>query len=264
MDTLWRVEASDTSGEATSVTVRNALKTLHRKVFGPVPRASSLNYAHDGLFTVHNADFMNDQHFQSAYRSGKLTGSWGNADLEWRLHVCLFFAAQAARLDGDFVECGTNRGGTATSILTYLADHEGFVGKTFYCFDTFQGLAPERSSAAEIEHYAGMYEDCYDEVAQHFAAFPQVQLVRGPIPDTLRGFQVGSISFLHIDMNSAEPERAAIDFFWPHLTSGAFVLLDDFGWESCIDQRTAFIQFASEANVGILWLPTGQGLLQKP
>ena len=69
---------------------------------------------------------MNDSRFKQAYEKAKETESWGGADIEWRIHVCLWVAAQGARLEGDFVECGTNRGGTATAIMTYLADDPNF------------------------------------------------------------------------------------------------------------------------------------------
>ena len=246
------------------MTPTNALKSIYRRVVGPVPRPSRLNYAHDGLFTVHNADFDLDDRFRRAYRAGKATGSWGDADLEWRVHVCLWLATQATRLDGDFVECGTNRGGTATAMLTYLDDDKRFTDKRLYCFDTFEGLASDRSSEAEMRQFEGKYKECYDEVSRHFEAFPQVRLIRGTIPETLEGFECDRVAFLHVDMNSAEPELAALEFFWPRLTSGAPVLLDDFAWQACGDQRRVIIEFARTHSVEILWLPTGQGVLQKP
>ena len=243
---------------------RNSLKALHRKVFGPVPRASNLTYAHDGLFTVHNADFVVDARFGRAYDAGKATGSWGDVDLEWRVHVCLWLATQAARLEGDFVECGTNRGGTATAILTYLADNPQFARKRFFCFDTFEGLSEEQSSVAELRHFKERYRDCFDDVQRHFAAFPQVRLVRGPIPNTLEGFECDRVAFLHLDMNSALPEIAALRFFWPRLSPGACVLFDDFAWQACTDQRVAVLEFAREHDLQVLWIPTGQGLIHKP
>ena len=234
------------------------------KIDDQVPLSLRFNYARDGLFTIHNTDFMNDLRFRQAYGKAKETGSWGGADIEWRVHVCLWLASQGAKLDGDFVECGTNRGGTATAILTYLAENQNFQKKTFYCLDTFEGLSAKYSSEAEIKNTSGHYKDCFPEVQKHFSNYPRVKLIQGVIPDVLDHFTPGKIAFLHIDLNSTIPEIAAAKYFWPHLVSGSYMLLDDFAWEVCREQREAFIDFAKTKQVEILWLPTGQGLIQKP
>ena len=244
--------------------VYTRLFRMYAKIHNQVPPSLKLNYAHDGLYTIHNADFMKELSFKHAYERAKETGSWGGLNIEWRVHICLWLASQGARLEGDFVECGTNRGGTATAILTYLADDRNFQKKTFYCFDTFAGLPEKYSSDKERKNTLGQYSDCFADVQKHFSDFPQVKLIKGAIPETLDHFVPGKIAFLHIDMNSVIPEIAAVRHFWPYLVSGAYMLLDDFAWDVCNEQREAFIDFARTQKVEILWLPTGQGLIQKP
>ena len=65
-------------------------------------------------------------------------------------------------------------------------------------------------------------------------------------------------------MNCAPPEVAALRFFWPRLTPGAFVLLDDYANRGRDEQRLAMDAVARELDVSICTLPTGQGLLMKP
>lgn len=65
-------------------------------------------------------------------------------------------------------------------------------------------------------------------------------------------------------MNCAPPEVAALRFFWPRLTPGAFVLLDDYANRGRDEQRRAMDEVAAEFGVKICTLPTGQGLLIKP
>ena len=65
-------------------------------------------------------------------------------------------------------------------------------------------------------------------------------------------------------MNISYPERMALQFFWPKLSSGAVVVLDDFGWRGFEEQRESITEFARIAGVEILTLPTGQGLIVKP
>lgn len=75
------------------------------------------SYAEDGLATIHNADFIQDPEFSRAYSLGLQTGSW--AGVRWRAHVYSWFALQAFQLEGDFVECGVNRGGFARMVFDY-------------------------------------------------------------------------------------------------------------------------------------------------
>lgn len=64
-------------------------------------------------------------------------------------------------------------------------------------------------------------------------------------------------------MNCAEPEIAAIEFFWPKLETGAIVVLDDYGLNGHINQKIAMDEFARSKGIKILTLPTGQGLIVK-
>ena len=71
------------------------------------------------------------------------------------------------------------------------------------------------------------------------------------------------ISYLSIDLNSAEAEHDCIEALWPKLSAGAIVLIDDYGWKSHRPQMLMWDQFAKEKDRSIANLPTGQGLLIK-
>src|SRR2546423_1277354 len=96
----------------------------------------------DGLMTTHNADFMHDARFAEAYRRGKATGSWGESELPWRVYVVCWAAEHALRRDGDFVECGVNRGGFARAIIEYT-QFTAQTARKFYLVDTFSGFPEE-------------------------------------------------------------------------------------------------------------------------
>jgi len=80
------------------------------------------------------------------------------------------------------------------------------------------------------------------------------------IPGTLGQVGAEKIAFLHLDLNSAEPEVAAIEFFWDRLVPGAMVLLDDYAYLGYHHQKEAMDRFARDRNIPIVSLPTGQGL----
>src|SRR5262249_38396400 len=100
-------------------------------------------------------------------------------------------------------------------------------------------------------------------VRGNFAEWPQATIIQGAVPQILESVAFGAVAFLHIDMNSAFPERCALDFFWKKLSPGAVVLLDDYVYLGHDSQRDALDAEAREKGVEILSLPTGQGLIVK-
>jgi hypothetical protein len=223
-----------------------------------------LTYNQDGLITIHNSDFMNDSRFAEAYKSGKQTGSWGSGDIHWRAYVACWAANKGKDLEGDFVECGVNRGGLAMTIMQYI--NFKTLPKKFYLLDTYCGLS-EKFISEEEKHLgisAGGYDECYEQVKITFRDYPNVEIIKGTVPDTLPQVKSQKVAYLSIDMNCMEPEIAAAEYFWDKMVRGAVMLLDDYGWRGHIMQKKAFDNFAASHNVQVLSLPTGQGIILKP
>jgi hypothetical protein len=222
-------------------------------------------FREDGLATIHNCDFVAQERFQAAYAAGASTGSWRGHELRWRAHVVCWAAEHALRLQGDFVECGVNRGGFARMIIEYVGG-TAFAGRSFSLLDTFNGFVEPQLSATEKQHLSGIYQypDCLAAVRQTFSAFPFVRIIPGPVPGTLPQVASSRVAFLSVDMNCVGPEIAAAEFFWPRLCPGAVILLDDYGFKDHLEQKLAFDRFAAERGVPLLSLPTGQGLILKP
>src|SRR5262245_14975014 len=73
-------------------------------------------YDWDGLATIHNHEFMVDPAFVKAYQRGLKSGG-AELHIYWRVHVALWAARAASRLDGDFIECGVNAGIVSSAIM---------------------------------------------------------------------------------------------------------------------------------------------------
>jgi hypothetical protein len=219
-----------------------------------------------------SVDFLTDPRFVAAYRRGmdsghhvvRERGSREDIHIEWRVHVVLWAAVQATRLRGDFVECGVNTGMYSLAICDYLDFNR--LDKSFWLFDTFDGIPEEQISARErelgrLEENAAWFSECYAIAQANFAPYPRAHLVRGKVPETLASVPIEDVAYLSLDMNVAEPEVAALEFFWEKLVPGAPVLLDDYGWLGYRPQKEAMDDFAARHGLEILTLPTGQGLL---
>lgn len=214
-----------------------------------------------------NLDAIFDGRFEDARMKAARLASKTDRPLNkmrWRAHVAVWAAEQALATEGDFVECGVEMGFLSHTICAYHT--QALQDRTFYLFDTFQGIPPSQTDAKEAERTQAInkrqnYQDTLVTVSERFSEYPFVKLVPGRLPDTLKDVALGKISYLSIDLNVAATEMAVIDALWPKLSPGAVVLLDDYAWAEHRAQKAAWDGFAASRGRPILSLPTGQGLL---
>ncbi len=236
---------------------------------GGQPMARTCSYNGSGLRCFgKTTDFLDDPRYRQAHARGWTGGGKKTRHIDdnrWIVHVALWAASQAARLAGDFVECGVDTGMMSLAICDWLDFNR--LDKDFWLFDTYSGIPDAQMTEAESNGIGGWhnreaYQECFADAVAHFAPWPRCRLVRGMVPDTLATFPADHrVAYLSIDMNIVLPEIATIEFFWDRLVPGALVLLDDYGWSTHIAQKTAFDAFARAHGTMVLNLPTGQGLI---
>lgn len=254
------------------MTLRSRLKQLFEKTGFTIYRLPDHGriYDRDGLRSLHNHEFLDDPEFQRAYARGERAGA--DYHWQWRVHIGLWAAHCASKLAGDFVECGVNRGFMSSAIMEYL-DWDR-TGRTFYLLDTFSGIDPRYITPEEADSGAmqrneqllqsGFYVKGVDAVRRNFAQWKNVRIIEGAIPETLSQIDSPRVAFLHLDMNCAPPEVAALEHLWGRLAPGAIVLFDDYAYDGYRPQKVALDALVRPWDVKIASLPTGQGLLLKP
>jgi hypothetical protein len=218
--------------------------------------------------------FLLDPKFIAAYRRGmdsghhicRPKGSAIDIHVEYRVYIECWAAQQGLHLEGDFVACGVNTGIMPLAICEYTEINK--TDKSFWLFDTYEGIPESQMSAAErdarVAENAAFYSDCYEIAVKNFAPYPRAKLIRGMVPDTLSKANIDRVAYLSIDMNIAYPERKAVEHFWPKLSPGAMVIMDDYAQAHYDAQRRSMDEFAASVGVTVLTLPTGQGLMMKP
>ena len=218
----------------------------------------SLTFAGDMLITFNrNMGFFEDARFMEAFDSNVRTPV--EKTLIWRLHVLCWNALNSLRVAGDFVECGVFQGFCSAVATRYL--DFGSRDRQWYLYDTFTGIPPDQlnpghQNPTDFEQ-PGLYEAC----RQRFAAYPNVHVSQGRVPEVLRERAPEKVAFMHLDMNSAAAEMGALEFFWERLVPGAAVVLDDYGWRGYRAQKLAEDPFFAARGRQVLELPTGQGLV---
>lgn len=175
-------------------------------------------------------------------------------------------------VQGDFVECGTWRGGHAI-IARGVFDSYGNNRKV-WIFDTFSGMSSPsefdldlngKSAATEFVKYAeNMPEDENDwrhagivEVKKNFTSLgleiDTVKFVQGMVEKTLLSNHLpGSIAVLRLDTDWYESTKIELEVLYPLLSPGGVLIIDDYGhWKGCrkavdeyfVDVQRPFLQY---------------------
>ncbi len=164
-------------------------------------------------------------------------------------------ARRAAKVPGDAAEVGVYKGGTAHLLSRALP------GKTLHLFDTFAGLpAP---GAADL-HAEGDFRAPLAEVRAFLEDAPGLAFHPGEFPASARDLDGARFAFAHVDADLQRSTQDALEFFWPRLSGGGAVLVDDYGIATCPGVRAAVDAFFADKSEKPLILPTGQCLLEKP
>src|SRR5439155_23359901 len=108
------------------------------------------------------------------------------------------------QLDGDFVECGAYTGVGMKTVVDYLGGTA--FPKAFWGYDIFEHDDSMLNHAMR-EHGRGLYE----RVQNKFLTYPQINLIKGLIPQVFENSCPDRIAYLHIDLNQAPAEIAALE-----------------------------------------------------
>jgi len=174
----------------------------------------------------------------------------------WRRYILACAAYHCTQLEGDFVECGAYRGVGVKTVMDYLGGAR--FPKSFWLYDLFEHEA-WMLHHAHPEHGPGLEA----RVRKKFEGYHQVKIFKGNIPEVFEAQSPASIAYLHIDLNEAQAEIAALDALFERVVPGGVVILDDYEWSPYRSQKIAEDPWFEERRYRVFPLPTGQGIVIK-
>lgn len=160
------------------------------------------------------------------------------------VNILLSLLPEAVTRAGMLAECGVYRGGTLIPTGLYLKQNG--LAKVVYGFDSFQGFDASVDSEIALggspsgdKRRGGFGDTSLEYVGakvRRWGLQQHVRLVKGYLERTLPLHANERFCFVHLDVDIYESYRLALEFFYPRVTPGGVILLDEYNdppWPGC-------------------------------
>lgn len=157
-------------------------------------------------------------------------------------------------IPGAAAEVGVYRGAFARCINQLMPDRK------LYLFDSFDGF---EESEAKREQAAGTCTDSFiqahrntsaDRVLAWMPHKERVELRVGYFPDSLSGLEE-RFCLVSLDVDFEETTYAALQYFWPRITPGGYILLHDYNSHTLAGVRRALKRYEDDLKQRLPGIP---------
>jgi O-methyltransferase len=162
----------------------------------------------------------------------------------WALVSAVHYVVRG-NIEGDFVECGVWRGGSAMTMAKKLI-HLGRTDRPIWLYDTFSGMTAPVEHDTETATGREAREMLMDESVRCVAGIEDVKsnlagtgyppellrFVPGDVAQTLTQRVPERIALLRLDTDWYESTKVEMEVLFPRLVSGGVCIIDDYGhWD---------------------------------
>lgn len=127
------------------------------------------------------------------------------------------------RIEGSFAEVGAYKGETSGFIHKLAPD------RSLYVFDTFEGFPTQDLDEDAKEDDRFRFKDTsLDIFIRNVGDLQNVRIKKGYFPDTTVGLEAERFAFVLFDLDILPPTIAGLNFFYPRMTPGGYMVLHDY------------------------------------
>lgn len=143
-------------------------------------------------------------------------------------------------IEGDFVECGTYKGGSAGVLSSEIAQRH------LWLYDSFRGMPPVQEIDGEgAKEAVGACRADEADVIRILSLLgvlkAQYTIRKGYFDQTFKEPLPERVALLHCDADWYDSVTLVLETFYPRIPKGGCIILDDFGWWE--GTRIAFYDF---------------------
>lgn len=171
-----------------------------------------------------------------------------------RLYLFMHYLIETKDAPGAVVEIGCNLGGTAVvarKMLNRLA-----IEKPYICIDTFDGFVEEQfaqdvalgTPANDQNLFSGNSKELVAKIMKRHRC-NDVQLVQGEVSTMPDRLLPDTCSVVLLDVDLTEPTYVALQRFWPRLSEGGVILVDDCQEGASWKARVGYARFCRENSI---------------
>ncbi|MCP4711866.1 MAG: macrocin-O-methyltransferase [Planctomycetes bacterium] len=158
---------------------------------------------------------------------------------------------------GDIAEVGVFQGGTAKLIATLKKN------RSLHLFDSFCGML-ETTDGKDLHQKGDFTETSVESVKKYLAEFAGIHFYPGWFPETAEPVKDKTFSLVHLDVDLYKSTLDALEFFYPRLNRGGFIVSHDYHSIVCPGVGEAFEKFFQGKPESILSFPQSlQAAVQK-
>jgi hypothetical protein len=156
---------------------------------------------------------------------------------------------------GDIAELGVYRGNTATLIAAMARR----MGSTAYLLDTFEGFNAGDLVGIDAQHRA-QFADTSLNTVQNLIGEDHVRYIKGHFPESALHVPDETVFCLvHIDCDLYSPIRSALQYFYPRLLPGGYLIVHDYASLCWDGAERAVDEFFADKPEAVLPLTDGGG-----
>jgi len=150
----------------------------------------------------------------------------------YRCYELWALASAAQKLDGDILEVGVWRGGTAAILGEANRKSKNSV---LYLADTFKGVA--KAGKNDTIYKGGEHADTSENIVKKLlqqCGVTNYQMLKGIFPDSFGNkLKIKKLKVCHIDVDTYESAKGVFEYAWPKMVSKGIVVFDDYSAWGC-------------------------------
>ncbi|MGQ0830573.1 MAG: CmcI family methyltransferase [Microthrixaceae bacterium] len=152
-------------------------------------------------------------------------------------------AIRSGGVPGNLVDCSVGRGGGSIFLCAYLEIHE-LSQRSVWVADEFRASPPPHREAPALDESMEDLRADLNLVRDGFERFDllddRVRFLVGPLAASTANPEMGDIALLRLGAGIGADARSVLEAFYPQLSLGAFVVIDDYADAACAEAVTAF------------------------